>query len=194
MLKRGIPAVLLVLVFALPAQAHKVILNAWGEGDTLVTEIGFSDGSAGHGAKVTISDADTGKEVLTGTADESGVFEAKLPAEVISRGHDFRVHGNAGSGHQAETVVMADEFAPAETPPSSAATQSTPGNAPDPAAFKALVREAVREEIKPLRREIKGLSDTGPKLSSILGGIGYLFGLAGVAAIVGARRRTHTGQ
>jgi nickel transport protein len=201
MLIRVLLAVLLVTVSALPASAHKVLLNAWAEGAMVVAEIGFSDGSAGSGAKITVLDGTTGEEILSGVADKAGFFEAEVPGAALARGNDLRVVGNAGAGHQAEAMVPIDEFAgavPAAPGPDSAveagkgeesgaALAAASGFAPED--LKALMREAVREEMKPLRRELTAQARTGPDLSAILGGIGYIFGLAGVAALADTRRR-----
>jgi nickel transport protein len=124
MLIRVLLAVLLVTVSALPASAHKVLLNAWAEGAMVVAEIGFSDGSAGSGAKITVLDGTTGEEILSGVADKAGFFEAEVPGAALARGNDLRVVGNAGAGHQAEAMVPIDEFAgrcpprPGPIPPS----------------------------------------------------------------------------
>lgn len=189
MLMRGVLTALCIMLFAIPASAHKIILNAWGEGDTLITETGFSDGSAGKESKITVTDATTGAEVLTGVADENGLFEAQIPAEVIVQGHDLQVVTNAGAGHQAKATVSGDEFSPPVESPAAEKNLSEQGATASSDAVKVMVKQAVREEIKPLRREIMTMADKGPSLSTILGGIGYIFGLAGVAALVGARRR-----
>ncbi|MFW5735177.1 MAG: hypothetical protein ACOCWR_08965 [Oceanidesulfovibrio sp.] len=191
MLRPVLLTMLLIAAMATNAGAHKIMLNAWAEGDMIATETAFGDGSAGNGASVTVTDAATGEEVLTGFADDTGFYEAQLPAEVIARGNDLRVVSNAGAGHQAETVVPAEEFAAAPATPSASDDEALAESVPavDPAALRALVGEAVREEIKPLRRELMSMRDTGPELSSIVGGVGYILGLFGVAALVGARRR-----
>lgn len=180
MLTRALLAALLVLACAPDASAHKVLLNAWGEGRTLAAEIGFSDGSPGAGAEITVADAATGETLLRGVADGAGFFEAELPGEALERGHDLRVVGNAGAGHRAETLVPASEFAGVAP---AAPTGLAPGE------LEALVRAAVREELRPLRRELEAQSGGGPELGTVLGGIGYIFGLAGVAALADNRRR-----
>ncbi len=49
------------------------------------------------------------------------------------------------------------------------------------AEMELLVRDAVSQEIAPLRRELAQRSQTDPGLREILGGIGWLVGLAGLA-------------
>ncbi len=194
MLTRALLAALLVLACAPDASAHKVLLNAWGEGRTLAAEIGFSDGSPGAGAEITVADAATGETLLRGVADGAGFFEAELPGEALERGHDLRVVGNAGAGHRAETLVPASEFAGVASAAPAAVAPADGGGAAAPTGLapgelEALVRAAVREELRPLRRELEAQGGGGPELGTVLGGIGYIFGLAGVAALADNRRR-----
>ncbi len=204
----GLPAVLAVVLLPAPASAHKMIINAWVEGDVLVTETAFGDGSPGKGVTVTVTDAATGETVLTGTADETGVFEATLPPKALARGNDLLIASDAGAGHRVTMTIPADEFSSASaavtapqasegslssSPATRDATHDTrpagPIAAVDPAMLKALVAEAVRAELRPLRRELQAQQDEGPTVSAIFAGIGYIFGMAGVAALVSRRRR-----
>ena len=58
----------------------------------------------------------------------------------------------------------------------------------DPAALSALVEAAVEKKIAPLRAILVGEKEKGPGLTEILGGIGWLVGLAGIAAYANSRR------
>jgi nickel transport protein len=50
------------------------------------------------------------------------------------------------------------------------------------------VSEAVKQEVRPLRREIAAYQETHD-IQSILGGLGYILGLVGVVFYLMARRR-----
>lgn len=173
-----------------PAWAHKVILNAWIEGNLLVTETGFGDGTFARGAKIIATDAATGEIVLDGTADDDGLFEARLPPEARDRGNDLRVVADAGAGHRAEVRIAAAEWA--EAPPETGAVggisegvpEALPGAAPgiDPEILRSIVREEVRAQLRPILREVRALGRKGPGVAEILGGFGYIFGLAGLYA------------
>jgi nickel transport protein len=52
---------------------------------------------------------------------------------------------------------------------------------------KAALAEAVRNELKPLRREIIALKEKND-LQSVLGGIGYIVGLFGLWFFIAGRR------
>ena len=189
-----ITAALLCLLGASTALGHKVIVGAWLEGDEVVVEVGFGDGSMAEGARVSVLDKVSGEVLLEGQVDAEGVYTTVVPAEILARGRDLQVVADAGSGHRAETIIEAAEFpdtvAVADTAQSPARTDGPPnreladGTSLDEAALEALIRKAVQDEVRPLRRKIEALSDSKPGPTEIIGGIGYLFGLAGLVALL----------
>ncbi|WP_285907638.1 hypothetical protein [Pseudodesulfovibrio pelocollis] len=201
MLKQSAWAALL-LVFLLPGPclAHKVILNAWIEDGELNAEVGFSDGSPASGAVVSVLDPGTGEELFAIKADGEGLVAAALPPEVLAGGGDLLVVGNAGSGHRAERLLPARQIG-GLLPDQEG--EKTGGDAPtqalfpaegaaegvvDGAALEALVRQAVRKELSPLLREIRSRDEEGPRLQDIVGGIGYILGLAGLVMLIKGRQ------
>ncbi|MYL82125.1 hypothetical protein GTA51_03100 [Desulfovibrio aerotolerans] len=98
------------------------------------------------------------------------------------------------------TTIALSGAAPAGGPPRTGQTDAVPAGAPvvaqaesrgvvlDPAALSALVEAAVEKKIAPLRAILVGEKEKGPGLTEILGGIGWLVGLAGIAAYAGSRR------
>lgn len=78
-----------------------------------------------------------------------------------------------------------DASPPAGTPPLQAGTS---GPVLDQAALQALVEAAVEKKIAPLRALLAAEKEKGPGLTEIIGGIGWLVGLAGFAAYAGSRR------
>jgi len=54
--------------------------------------------------------------------------------------------------------------------------------------LRKLVRQevgaVVQEQLQPLRRELRALQKQGPSVADIVGGIGWILGLAGVAVLV----------
>lgn len=196
-------AVLGVLLCASAAFAHKVMVGAWLEGSTLVAEVGFGNGDLAAGAKVWLQDAASGEKLLEGEADEEGVYEVQVPAEIFARGKDLLVVADAGAGHRAEAVIKAADFpdaANAEETVSAegagaaeAAGQVQEETSVGQAALAALVRQAVQAEVRPLRRKLESMDKKGPGVSEILGGIGYLLGFAGLAALLKRPKRDGQG-
>lgn len=207
------PALLaLVLALApLPALAHKVLMGVFPSGSRIEGEIGFSSGGAPSGQRVDVFDAEGNRLGETFT-DEDGFF-LFTPTEPV--GHVFRA--DLGAGHVAEAEMATEDVAtiveradsgaatirwsgtgpaaPAAAGPvastraatiADGATQ-TPAPALDPLELDAIA-SAMRDEIRPLRRELAAYRERND-LQSVLGGIGYIIGLFGVGFYVAAHRK-----
>lgn len=205
-------AVFLALAFylsgSLPASAHKIIAEVYVSGDVIEGEIGFSDGSFAADVPVEIFDGE-GNKLGEAKTNSEGVFEYKVQQK---SDHVFRA--NLGAGHIAEARVGADEITldtantsdPASTAP--AADSGTPDNqditaaaqtntSAAPAAIREsvsseqiarLVAEAVRKEVRPLQKELAAYREKND-FQSILGGIGYICGLFGIAYYIAGRQK-----
>lgn len=173
---------------AQPALGHRLLLMAWVQGDVLMGEAAFGDGTAGANVLITLLDGASGEKIASLHADGQGNFEYGLTKDVLNRGNPLLVRASDGAGHLAERVLDADELALAR--PGLAADHGTGDDpahafqehvsAPDMALLQQLIQEAVRNEVAPLRREVLALSRSGPGVTEILGGIGYIIGLAGL--------------
>lgn len=183
----------LVLILALcalplPALAHKVIASVFPSGDGIEGEIGFSNGAMASGETVTVFGPD-GAELGTTVTDADGFFTF-TPAQPVAH----RFHANLGAGHIADVTMPAEEVAAIlgqeplvpETP--KAAAESPSPTAPMTDQQRAILAEIVRDEMRPLRREIAAYREKND-LQSILGGIGYIAGLFGLGFYLAARRK-----
>lgn len=209
---------LLALLAPADALAHRVNIFAWPDGDKILVECGFNRSSPVRGGVVTVYDATDGAELLRGRTDAQGHFAFAVP-DAVRRGHGLRIEVNAGEGHVNAWTMEASEIAgaeaqsagpgeasgeahapaaaPAAASPASAggtagAAQALPAAAGQPvtaAEARAIVTEALNTGLAPLRRELAALSAPGPTLRDIIGGLGWLMGLAGIACYVLARRR-----
>jgi nickel transport protein len=189
------------LCLAAASSAHRVNLFAYVDGDSVFTESGYSRSRRVNKGVVEVHDAASGKLLLTGTTDGEGRYSFPIPAEAREGKMDLLLVLKAGEGHQAEWTVKYDEFgsggeaaeaaasetsepaAPAGAEPAAAAT-SAPTAAVDTAAIKAVVHS----ELAPVKRMLAEMHDSGPGFTEILGGIGYIFGLFGVAAYMKSRK------
>lgn len=191
-----------VLVFSGRAEAHRIMVNAWVEGDALLVETAFGDGSAGANAQVTVTDQVSGEVVLQGVADGDGLLRLPLPGTVRAAGHALQVLTNGGQGHQATCLIAAEEFA---EQPGTSVRQPTQTASDTDAAVSGLdaetlrqlvrqeVREAMQEQMQPLRRDVRALQQQGPRVADIVGGLGWILGLAGLAVLVRRPGRNNTG-
>jgi len=192
------------LCMAAVSEAHKVNIFAYVDGDRIVTDSGYSRSNRVHHGDVEVYDAATGTLLLSGKTDDQGTFAFVIPEAARENKMDLRLLLKAGQGHQAEWTVAYGEFADAPRPasdmvveeqPATSAQAETSAPAPAPSASAAggltaaQVESIVKREVAPLKRMLAEMHDAGPSVAEILGGIGWIFGLFGVAAYMKSRRR-----
>jgi len=179
--------------------AHKVIADVYVTGDAIEGEIGFSSGDMAADTTVEVFD-EAGNKLGEAKTNAEGFFTF-TPEKPVT--HVFRA--DLGAGHVAEARIEAADLpktlagAGAAPPPADAtsATAATAGPAEvaDAANLseeqRALVAEAVRREIRPLRREIAAYKEKND-LQAIMGGLGYIIGLFGIGFYFAARRSLKT--
>jgi len=202
-MKNHLPlSLILVLFLALPASAHKVTIFAWVEGATVHTQSKFSGGKKAVGAEVVVLDPG-GRELLSGRTDGNGLFSFKVPQKT-----DLKVVLRASMGHLAEWVIPAAELgsAPPPTAPAKGAAREPGAPSPTVAAASApplspspspvigaedierIVDASLDRKLEPIARMLAESRESSPGLTEILGGIGYIFGLAGVALYFSSRK------
>ncbi|MBB5142673.1 cobalamin biosynthesis protein CbiL [Desulfovibrio intestinalis] len=111
----------LLLLFQVPAMAHRVNIFAWTEGPQVIVKCGFSGGNSVKNGDITVYDAATEKVLLQGRTNAEGLFRFDIPP--AGKEHGLRIRINAGEGHQNEWQMDAAELAqaPATTTASAAA-------------------------------------------------------------------------
>ena len=203
-------ALCLVLAGAPFASAHRVNIFAFVDGDAVQVECGFNRSQKVKQGTVEVFDAATGAKLLQGATDGNGVFRFPVTAELREAGHDLNIRIIAGEGHQNDWTVSADELAAsgtpkavavaaAETAPATpAAGQAAPSassaspvaavsGGATPAEIERIVDAALDAKLSPIKRMLAEQTEAGPNLRDIIGGIGWIFGLIGIAAYL--RRR-----
>ena len=80
-----------LIALASPALAHRVLVFAFAQGDTIHTESNFVGSGAVQKGEVQVQDKDTGKVLVTGTTDEQGKFAFKIPPEAVSQRLDLLI-------------------------------------------------------------------------------------------------------
>jgi nickel transport protein len=198
---------LLLLLFCGQALAHNVTVFAWVEGDTVHVESKFSGGRRPVAAPVEVYDA-RGNLLLKGVTDEKGEFSFKVPKKT-----EMKVVLLAGMGHKGEwTIPFSDlEAVSADTATQAAETNSPSSKPTDPiqakdvlstvgansapaghvttAEIRKAVEAALDTKLKPVMKLLVETRRSGPSVTDIIGGIGYIFGLIGVAAYFSSKRR-----
>jgi len=196
-----------LVFFNAPALAHKVTIFAWVEGDTVHTQSKFSGGKRVKGAPVLVFDPE-GNQLLEGKTDGKGEFSFKVPKRT-----DLKIALKASMGHLAEWTIPAEEItAVADVSRSStaevgvkaateeAARLSTDVKAsremPVPTAvslgrqeIQDLIDESLDRKLAPIVNMLTDSLDHGPRVTEVIGGMGYIFGLVGVALYFANRRK-----
>jgi len=110
LLVRGAFLVLLICALVTPALAHRVMVFAYAEGNTIHTESKFVPNTPCKQGKVIVQDAKTGKELLTGQTDDQGKFSFTVPAAAASQKMDLKIVVEAAMGHRGEFLLKADKY------------------------------------------------------------------------------------
>jgi len=162
--------------FLLPgiACAHKVNLFAWYEDGRVFTESYFSDGAPCRSAGISVRE-EGGQVVAEGATDEEGLFS--FPYEGTA---SLKISMNAGDGHGARITFQANGGKGARSVPEG---PSGVENLPDPGSFvdAQAVRQILEEKIAPLRESLDQIRKKmeRPSLDKVVGGLGWIVGLAG---------------
>jgi len=181
------------------SSAHKVNVFAYVDGNTVVTDSGYSRSKRVHDGLIEVYDVTTGAMLLSGSTDTNGKFDFEIPAEARASQSDLRILLKAGTGHQAEWTVKFNEYGAAKGPfaPEKAdhghmAVAASDAGKSDvasvPAVDTAEVEVIVRRELEPVKRMLAELSQSGPGVTEIVGGIGYILGLFGIVAYMKSRK------
>ena len=201
---RGVIAAMttILLLITPTAFAHKLNMFVYVEGNEIFAEGYFTDGKKAKNSKVTVYDP-TNSELLSGTTDDDGQFSFAIPQQ-----SDLRVTVNAGMGHQTEYVLLKSELSDDEeiasppptiepAPPLTGNNDNQTADGPlppvtavslDNSALRTEVERAVGKAIKPLMRELSAMR-AEKSLADIIGGIGFIFGLFGIAMYFKARKQ-----
>lgn len=186
--------VLGLLAAVAPAEAHKLRVFALAEGDRISGSVYFAGGGAASGARIEVEDAE-GHRLAELTPDAEGRFVYQVQAPI-----EHRVVAVTGDGHRAEWRVPASELAGArattaradsdgagrDTQPETrtAATSTHQPIESDPnvlaPGLESAIERALARQINPLREQLLAAEDQ-VRLRDILGGLGYILGLTGLA-------------
>lgn len=188
-MKRLLLAFLALLALAQPAAAHRLKLFATVEDGAITGYAFFVGGGRPQQAVVVIRDG-TGSEVFRGATDDEGRYRWAPPTP-----DSFTVAVDTRDGHVAEVHIGAERFAgsvppaPASMGPAGTVPAPAPDTrAPDARAIELAVDRAVERQIRPLL-EAYDAAEGRLRFNDIVGGIGMIVGLAGIALWAASRRR-----
>ena len=187
---------LLIPAMCTSSLAHKIRVFAWQDGGNIVTESKFSKGRPAQNVTVSVSEIETGKTLLSGTTDSQGIFSFPIPK---TESKELKIIADGGDGHKNSWNYTLDDTTPADSsgPPLLSKTMTTTQLPAQPTAKEAaektlqtittseltrIIETTLDKKLAPIRKTLAENSEKGPTLKDILGGIGYILGLAGIAA------------
>ena len=197
-LKWLILAVLMLLLTPNFSQAHRINVFAYIDNHELVVESYFSQGKKVREGLVEIIDEDSGQIIMRGRTDEQGKSRFPVPDE-FRNGKTLRVLVNAGQGHQNEWLLKAEKTTPISNSVQSAAltreaahadhVENMPLIKTNASEIEEIVNRALENKLAPIRSMLREELEAGPNLIQIVGGIGWIIGLAGLLAYCRSRNR-----
>lgn len=188
----------LVIIFAIvlscqSALAHKIRVFAYESGGEIIAEAAFSSGRPAKNSDV-IVETDKGILLLSGTTDDNGTFRFAIPEQAKTEAMNLNISVDVGEGHRGSWLLEpADYLAQPPVPEqqSTIASRSPQeSNIQNGADFKLsgnceqlpqLIEQIVVRELAPIKRSLAENMEKKTDLQSILGGLGYILGLAGIA-------------
>lgn len=178
-------------VFSQSVHAHKVIVFAWVEGDTIHTESKFSGGKKVNQGTINVFDP-AGHLLLNGKTDQNGVFSFKIP-----KIDDLLIELLAGAGHKSTWTVSASDMGGQASTPSSQVKADVPEkgvtsykNSINQDELEAVIAKVMDQKLAPIKKELAASKNSGPDVRDILGGIGYIIGLVGLGAYMRFKKST----
>ena len=186
------------------ALGHRMNVFAWVDGDTIYVESKFTGGKKVKSGKIEVIDPQ-GVKLLSGLTNDEGEFSFKVPKRT-----DLKIVLIAGQGHQGEWTVRAAELEglPSKTvsdtgvekarssEQKNAVTKTSvdtgnaaPNTAMEPEKMEAIIESVLDRKLKPMTRMLVDIRQDGPTVKDIFAGIGYIFGIVGVAAYVQSRKK-----
>ncbi len=166
------------------AQAHKIHVFAWVSHNTITVESSFSSNRPLVKGTVTVQDNKSKDVLLEGIGDAKGIFTFEIPSVAKKSALDLLIIVSGGEGHQSQWLVPASEYLSGHVSvPSSKQSSEIRQAAPPEVSkeeLKKIIGELLEKELAPIKRSLAAAENKKPDFRDIMGGIGYLLGLAGL--------------
>ncbi|CAG35488.1 hypothetical protein [Desulfotalea psychrophila] len=183
-----------IFFLAATAQAHKVRVFAYKDGTQITCESEFSGGRAAQLARIEV--LRDGRVIIQGSTNQDGIFHFPIPIKPTGQSQDLKIVVNAGNGHRGEWLLRGEDYldnAPVAQAPQTPSPQRQEKTVPELSVtiteVEKIVRRELNKQLSPIRRHLAAQAEAGPSLQDIFGGIGYIIGLAGIAAYLQSRKK-----
>ncbi len=198
---------LLIMLSSLPSHAHKVRIFAWEENGIINTEVKFSGGRPAKNAQISVTSTRDKEELLTGITDSSGMFSFPVPDTAKEHQYNLEITVNSGDGHKNSWRLNAADYLPipenthqhqpaSSSPVTLQATQQAPPEQQkstlvvvNQEQLSQIIESVLDKKLGPIKRSLAEQQEKKTSLQDILGGIGYILGLAGIAAYLKSQKK-----
>jgi nickel transport protein len=198
----GIQGVLVILalgLFATSAWAHRMLVFAYAEGDTIQVESKFVPDTPVHQGRVQVLDSKTGQVLVRGQTDDQGRFSFQIPPKAKSEHLDLKIVVESTMGHRGEWLLKAASYLTGasmgkavEPAPAAAAAPKAPDTRAvplDQQALEAALQKTLERQLAPIKEKLTELSVHRTSLTDIIGGLGYIMGIFGLWAYLQSKKR-----
>ncbi len=177
------------------AEAHKIRVFAYENNGEIVTEAKFSSGRPAKQVAIEVIAANK-TTLLSGKTDNNGEYRFSTDMIPLGNAGNLTIIANDGAGHrgtwsleEADYLGTAPDHShpPEEPSPTTSQVNDTPETRTtvpplDYQTIEHIVEQTVAREIAPLKKMLTDQKHDKISIQDILGGLGYIFGLAGIAA------------
>ena len=132
----------------------------------------------------------SGAKLLEGKTDEKGAFTFKIPKRT-----NLRIVLETSMGHRAQFLLPAQEIKGLEEKPLLTDKIKDPDHVSpatlqgDMEQIRKMLEEVIDSRLRPITGKLAMLEkERGPRMTDIIGGIGYIFGLMGLVLYFKSRR------
>jgi nickel transport protein len=186
---KNIRVVATIVLLGSLAFAHRVNIFAQVEGDSVVGQCYYSDGTPVRNQKVEVLRS-SGAKLLELMTDDDGYFKFSPGVR-----EDLKIVLYAGMGHKAEITVEA-RVLPEVTKPHTEKPKSAPKKSEviteehglDTLQLRKIIKDVVDEKFNTLQ-ELIAKQQRSISMTAIIGGIGYIFGIFGLYYYFRSKKR-----
>lgn len=186
--------VYLILSTASLAFCHKIYVFAYEAGGNITVEGKFTNGRPTRDGKVEVVDIESKTLYATGTTDNEGIFTFPVPQKASEKKATMSVSVDLGEGHKGSWLLEPDDYVSESVQQDAAEVpmhthSPSPQGSPSLPEIERVIKAVVAEELAPIKREMAQQANRKPDIQDILGGLGYILGIAGLAAYFSSKKK-----
>ncbi|RLB09342.1 MAG: cobalt transporter CbiM [Deltaproteobacteria bacterium] len=177
----------LIILVLIPSYGfcHRINIFCYVDGASIRCEARFTPGGPVKNGEIIVRSVQTKEILLKANTNEKGEVSFRIPKKAIDNHWDLKVICNAEMGHRNFWIIKADELPQKEETapvPEKKDIEKTPQKIGiSKRELEIVISKIIRKELAPVKRDIAELSEHKISFQDIIAGLGYIFGLAGIA-------------